>query len=270
MKKASTISACLVLYNEEAVIERCLESLKDSVSEIIIVHDGECTDRTLDICRTYTDKIFTQPHCGEAEPHRVFCMHQATGDWILQIDPDEFLSPELAQAIPELLQNDACDGYEMLWPLWDGHKCITKNWPYKPILFRRSTISYLGFPHEPLRATTGRVCRVPLLLEHRPTYNNFTFKRFKKKWLAWARVQAAMQMKPFSEIPQYNITATDWHPRVLFVRDHPYLFPLVGLYTGLATLRDGGWKEGYPGWRQALMWGSYNAAVYYYIMKIPH
>lgn len=44
-----SISACLVVRNEEAVIERCLESLAGVVDEIVLVHDGECEDRTLEI-----------------------------------------------------------------------------------------------------------------------------------------------------------------------------------------------------------------------------
>ena len=42
-----TISACLVVYNEEKVIRQCLDSIKGFVDEIILVHDGQCTDKTL-------------------------------------------------------------------------------------------------------------------------------------------------------------------------------------------------------------------------------
>jgi glycosyltransferase involved in cell wall biosynthesis len=269
MKKAPPISACLVLYNEEAVIERCLESLKDSVSEIIIVHDGECTDRTLDIAKKYGAKIFIREHSGIAETHRVFSLEQATQEWCLCIDGDEFLTPELQDALSTLIDDSTVDLYEVIWPLWNGKREITHNWPYRPVLFRRSKMTYLAFPQEAGR-TTGVSKKVALTLSHQPDYDNFTLYRFRTKWLAWAKIQANDSLKSYNDISKFNLPQEgEWPAKFRFVRDHPYLFPLVGLYTGLATLRDGGWKEGYPGWRQALMWGSYNAAVYYYIMKIP-
>ena len=45
------ISACLVVRNEEKIIKKCLDSIKDVVDEIIIVHDGEYNDKTLKICK---------------------------------------------------------------------------------------------------------------------------------------------------------------------------------------------------------------------------
>ena len=60
--KPATISACLVVYNEEKSIQCCLESLRPVVNEIIIVHDGECNDKTLEIARKFTKHIYFQPH----------------------------------------------------------------------------------------------------------------------------------------------------------------------------------------------------------------
>ena len=47
MPEKNTISACLVVHNEEKLIGRCLESIKNLVDEIIVVHDGPCQDKTL-------------------------------------------------------------------------------------------------------------------------------------------------------------------------------------------------------------------------------
>ena len=52
-----TISLCMIVRNEENVLARCLESVKDVVDEIIIVDTGS-TDRTKEIAAFYTDKIF--------------------------------------------------------------------------------------------------------------------------------------------------------------------------------------------------------------------
>jgi hypothetical protein len=52
-----SVSACLVLRNEEAVVERCLRSLEGVVEEIVLVHDGECEDRTLEIAERHGCQI---------------------------------------------------------------------------------------------------------------------------------------------------------------------------------------------------------------------
>lgn len=84
------ISTCIVLRNEEKVIERCLQSVKLISAEIIVVHDGPCTDNSLVIAKKYQAKIFQEKYIGEAEFHRPLTYTKAQGDWILQIDADEF------------------------------------------------------------------------------------------------------------------------------------------------------------------------------------
>lgn len=85
------ISVVLIVKNEEALLARCLESVKEA-DEIIICDTGS-TDSTLDIARQYTGKVFTDytwnDHFAEARNH---AKAKATGDWILSIDADEFLT----------------------------------------------------------------------------------------------------------------------------------------------------------------------------------
>lgn len=85
------ISVVMIVKNEAAVLARCLESVKDA-DEIIICDTGS-TDGTLDVARRYTDKIYTDytwsDHFADARNH---AKSKATGDWILSIDADEFLT----------------------------------------------------------------------------------------------------------------------------------------------------------------------------------
>jgi glycosyltransferase involved in cell wall biosynthesis len=85
------ISVVLIVKNEEALLARCLDSVKGA-DEIIICDTGS-TDGTLEVARRYTDKIFTdytwRDNFAEARNH---AKAKATGDWILTIDADEFLT----------------------------------------------------------------------------------------------------------------------------------------------------------------------------------
>ncbi|MHC1736421.1 MAG: glycosyltransferase family 2 protein [Ignavibacteriaceae bacterium] len=105
------ISAIIITYNEENKIRDCLESVK--WADEIIVADSFSTDNTLEIVREYTDKIFSRKWEGFA-PQKDFAYRQAKGDWVLSIDADERISPELAEEIQNVLKdNPNIEGYKI-------------------------------------------------------------------------------------------------------------------------------------------------------------
>ena len=142
-----SVSACLVVRNEEAVIERCLQSLAGVVDEIVLVHDGECEDRTLEIAERHRCRTFVRPLVGHAEVATVFAYEQARGEWILTLDADEFLSEPLRRELRALVSETDINGYEVLLRMWDGRRHITENGPFKLSLFRRSRVHVLGMIH---------------------------------------------------------------------------------------------------------------------------
>jgi glycosyltransferase involved in cell wall biosynthesis len=96
------ISAIVLTFNEAKRLAPCLESLLWA-DEIIVV-DGFSTDDTVAIARGYTSLVYRSDLLGPGKPggfsdQRNFAMAQATGDWILFIDADERVTPELAGEI---------------------------------------------------------------------------------------------------------------------------------------------------------------------------
>lgn len=96
-----TISICVVTKNEEHNIVDCLKSVADFANEIIII-DSESTDRTVELARQFTDKIMIMPWQG-CGPQKKSVVSMATSDWVLIIDADERVTPELAQSIKQVL-----------------------------------------------------------------------------------------------------------------------------------------------------------------------
>lgn len=88
-----TISACLIVKNEEKILARCLESIKDIVDEIVIVDTGS-TDKTKEITRNYTDKIFDFQWIDDFAAARNFSFSKATMDYIYVVDADEVIDEE--------------------------------------------------------------------------------------------------------------------------------------------------------------------------------
>src|SRR5216683_728057 len=91
----------LITHNEESNLPRTLDSVtplvRDGQGEIIVVDSGS-TDRTLEIAQSYGAKIFSEPWKGFAA-QKNSAMENASGDWVLQLDADEALEPELAEEI---------------------------------------------------------------------------------------------------------------------------------------------------------------------------
>jgi glycosyltransferase involved in cell wall biosynthesis len=86
------ISACITAGNEEGNIRRCLESVK-WVDEIVVV-DSFSRDRTPEICREYTDMVFKHCWLGYIGQKNLV-KDLASNDWVLFLDADEEVSPEL-------------------------------------------------------------------------------------------------------------------------------------------------------------------------------
>ena len=200
MKKSNPITACLVIYNEEKVLERCLQSLKGCVSEIIIVHDGNCNDNSLKIASKFTEKVYSRPHKGMCEAHKVWLFNKVKTEWVLQIDADEYLSPKLQKQLLALTTEKNVDCYQFLWRYWDGSKFLTKHWPYKPALFRLNKISYLGFPHETIRVNPDRIKKINLDLFHKPLYSNLSINSLMTKWKRWAKIHTQYLLMDFKNL----------------------------------------------------------------------
>lgn len=85
-----TLSLVMITKNEELKIRRCLQSVKDLVSEIIIIDTGS-TDKTKEIASKFGAKIFDYEWNNNFSDARNFAIRQSTGDWNLILDADEFI-----------------------------------------------------------------------------------------------------------------------------------------------------------------------------------
>lgn len=104
------LSVIVITKNEAEHISRCLASV-DWADEIIVVDSGS-DDSTVDICRTYTDKVFITDWPGFGQ-QKQRALDKAQGDWVLSIDADEVVTPELRVEIEKALQQQHYNGYEI-------------------------------------------------------------------------------------------------------------------------------------------------------------
>jgi glycosyltransferase involved in cell wall biosynthesis len=264
-----SVSACLVVRNEEAVIGRCLESLDGVVDEIVLVHDGECQDRTIEIAEKHGCRVFQRPLIGHREGPAVFAYEVARGEWILAIDADEFLSQSLRAGFRQLLEDEQVNGYEFLWRMWDGSRYVTESGPYKLVLFRRACVHLVGMIHG-VEVVDPPIQRVDLQLEHQPRYNNFALRTVLTKWRRWARINAREFLTPFAELPKFNWQgASKWPPRRRILNKlSPLLFVLyVPVVFVINIWRERAVYDLRENLRMSLYQGIYGGMVQFYVAK---
>lgn len=137
------ISISIIVKNEEALLARCLESVKEA-DEIIIVDTGS-VDKTVEIGEKYTNKIFHFPWIDDFSAARNFAKEKCTGDFILSIDADEILEEGGIQKIRKLVSSQEVIGIKM--------KSTNQEY-YVPRLFKNLSDTYfIGKIHEVLNKT---------------------------------------------------------------------------------------------------------------------
>lgn len=94
------VSVCIITFNEEDRIRDCLESV--IWADEIIVVDSYSVDRTVEICKEYTDKVFLHKWSGFVE-QKNYAIDKAKNNWVLCVDADERVPDELADEINEEL-----------------------------------------------------------------------------------------------------------------------------------------------------------------------
>lgn len=98
------LSVVISAFNEERKIEDCLSSV--TFADEIIVVDNSSTDKTVSIVKKFTDRIYTRENNPMLNINKNFGFSKATGDWILSLDADERVTPELKKEIEELLEKE--------------------------------------------------------------------------------------------------------------------------------------------------------------------
>ncbi len=96
------VSATIIVLNEELKIRDCLESV--GWADEIIVSDTGSTDKTVELCETFGARVYKDRWRGYGAQKNL-CAERARNDWILNIDADERVSPELKAEISTALEN---------------------------------------------------------------------------------------------------------------------------------------------------------------------
>lgn len=104
MGKKASLSLCMIVKDEGKTLERCLNSVKSFINEIIIVDTGS-KDNTVEIAKKFNAKIYKFKWIDDFSAARNFAFSKATSDYIMWLDGDDFINEDDIKKIENLLSN---------------------------------------------------------------------------------------------------------------------------------------------------------------------
>jgi (heptosyl)LPS beta-1,4-glucosyltransferase len=181
------LSAIVITKNEEKNIRRCLKSLR--FADEIIVVDAGSTDHTAHVAQKLGAKVFVQPWPGYG-PQKNFGREQARGQWLLYVDADEEVTPELAKQIEEAIATPAVDFYWLRIVTVFLGRPLTHLYGHNPRLFRKSAGRWTDeYVHEQVQTLNGqrihvndslsKIMSTPLMHHSHPTIQSY-LKRMRR------------------------------------------------------------------------------------------
>jgi len=245
---AATLSVAIVALNEEANVGRVLESVRWA-DEIVLVDSGS-TDRTCEIAREYGTRVIMEPWRGYTG-QKNYALDLCTKDWVLSLDADEEVSPELAEEIRGVLADpQALAGYSMprknlFLGRWMRHGGFYPD--PKLRLFRPGMAYSTGRdPHDRFEMKEAqRVGRLRGALIHH-TYPTLTLylEHMNRYSSVWNRVPGAVPRK-------FSLNAIVLRPLATFIYNY---FIRLGFLDGREGLLLHLYHAGYVSWKYAKAW----------------
>lgn len=227
------ITATVITLNEEHNIAEALESL--SWTDEIVVVDSESADRTVEIARRFTDRVFIRPWPGYSA-QKNFAADQAANDWIFSLDADERVSPELAGEIKRLKHGDvtAAAAFEMpRLTFYLGRWIKHSGWhpDHKLRLYDRKRAKWRGdYVHETLEAP-GKIERLKGDILH------YTVRDASEHHVRMDRYTTLAAQQLFSQGKHASLGRLLLSPAAVFLRSYIFKLGFLDGIPGLAIAR---------------------------------
>ena len=191
-KTRNRISLVVNICNEASTLAKCLSSAKDLADETIVI-DMESTDNGVEIARRYGAQIFPHRPTKVVEESRNFAISKCTSDWVLILDPDEYISAGLKKELQKLSLRHNISFVKIprkniIFGKWLRH---SQYWPdYLIRFFRPKKVKWLSTVHsQPI--TEGHGHTLPDNPEFAIRHNNYqSINQFLSKAIRYAESKA--------------------------------------------------------------------------------
>jgi len=158
MLKSTNISVVINTYNEAKYLKKCLSSVKDFATEVIVV-DMYSKDHSVETAKSFGAKVYYHKWMPVVEQARNFALKKATGPWILLLDPDEYLTKPLKKELQKISRRPDINFVRLprkniIFGKWIRH---SRWWPdYITRFFKKGTVKWQKEVHsQPLTSGNG-------------------------------------------------------------------------------------------------------------------
>ncbi len=162
------LSLCMIVRDEEAVLSRCLDSVKLAMNEIIIVDTGS-TDRTAEIAAAYTPFVYSFPWVDDFAAARNFAFSKANKPYLMWLDADDVMAPEALHALLALKKALANDVDMVMTPYhvaFDHAGNPTLTYERERIVRREAGFQWVGAIHEVI-PPAGKIIHADIPVLHK-------------------------------------------------------------------------------------------------------
>lgn len=223
------LSVAIITLNEERNLPRCLESVREIAAEIIVV-DSNSTDGTRAVAERFGAKFEVHPWSGQIAQCRV-ALSRCTQPWVLCLDADEALSPELAASLRQIFRDGEppANGFALNRRTFYLGQWINHVWypEWRLRLARRAVATWVGREPHYVLSVPGATARLDGDLLH---YSFRDLQDHLHKSIKWARMSAYGTENTAQSFPWAGI---------LFA-------PGIAFFKQLVIKQ--GWRDGWRGW----------------------
>ena len=221
------LSAIVIARNEEARIKKCLSSLAWA-DEIIVVDNGS-TDTTREIAKDNGATVISARDIHDFSRLRTIGKEKAHGEWLLYVDADEVVTPELAKEIQKVTRPPVS------YAIHRKNNYLGQPWPFEEKILRLFHTSALkewyGELHESPRVE-GEIGELSASLLH---YTHRTLEEMVAKTNEWSQAEAKFRFDA-------------GHPPVVWWR---FIRVMLTAFIN-SFVKQGGWKAGTVGWIESI------------------
>ena len=167
-----TLSLCMIVKNEEEVLDNCLASISDIVDEIIIIDTGSI-DKTKEIANKYNSKVYDFQWIDDFSAARNYSFSKATCDYILWLDADDVLIDDDRKKLKELKENldKKYDAVSMFYNYaFDEDGNVILRFRRNRIVKRKRKYKWCGFVHEYIDVK-GKVLNSDISITHKRVHD---------------------------------------------------------------------------------------------------
>ena len=251
------ISVVIATFNEAANISDCLQSVRQLAEEIIVV-DGSSQDKTREIAKKLGAKVFQVSNKPIFHLNKQLAVDKASGKWILQLDADEQISPELAREIKTIINKKTSEfnGYYLPRKNFFLTRFLTKGGQYPDYIIRLFLNGRGKFPcqsvHEQI-IINGPVGYLTNPIIH---YSDRHFSRY------------LIRFNRYTSLDASTLYCQNIKPGIFLGFDYFLLKPMVWFL--LTYFRHKGFVDGLPGFIFSLMSSLRFPVIYLKFWELYH